>query len=141
MTLATRKNAQLFPFVAFSPLHRLCERRDKRHNFDMYSGTSYTRDDEEDEIMTDYVTVLQKTVTPCGHRRLAPSLACSCDPESSFIISQFSHCAYRVRISRHCCHINATTQKANQRCYLIFKSFQSRDRNLLTKRSLLMSDH
>ena len=31
------------------------------------------------------------------------------------------------------CHINAITQKANQRCYLILKSFQSRDRNLLIK--------
>ena len=30
-----------FPFVAFSPLHRLPEERDNRHNPDMYSGTNF----------------------------------------------------------------------------------------------------
>ena len=47
------------PWIRHCPLRRLSERRDKRHNPDMYSGTSYTYtwEDEEEETMTVYVTV------------------------------------------------------------------------------------
>jgi len=61
VTLAYKKERSAVSICCYSPLHRLSERRDNGHNPDMFSGTSYTRDDEEQEIMTVYVTVAENT--------------------------------------------------------------------------------
>ena len=60
MMLAYKKERSAVSICCFSPLHRLSERRDKRHNLDIYRVELLIHEKTKEEIMTVYVTVPAK---------------------------------------------------------------------------------